>query len=98
MRAHKAIDIIVVMPELIQETHCKSSLPIVLVDYELSNPTYSFVIVFPAASERVTGKAPVDGNPHVRAWGVIRQVLGSKSFLTESYLTALSFSAGKPNR
>jgi hypothetical protein len=31
--------------------------------YELSNPIYSIVIVFPAASKRVTGKVAVDGNP-----------------------------------
>ena len=71
MGAHNAVDIIVVMPELSQETHCKSSLSIVLMHHELSNPTYSFVIVCPAASERVTSKAAIDGNPHVRAWGLI---------------------------
>ena len=70
MRAHKAVDISVVMPELIQETHCKSSLSIILMHHELSNPTYSFVLACPAASERVTSKAAVDGNPHVRACGV----------------------------
>ena len=71
MRAHKAVDIIIVMPELIQETHCKSSLSIVLMHYELGNPTYGFFIVCPAASERITGKAAVDGYLHIRACGVI---------------------------
>ena len=71
MRAHKAIDIIVGMPELIQETQCKSSLSIVLIYHELGNPTYSFVIVCPAASEGVTGKAAVDYYPHVRAYNVV---------------------------
>ena len=65
MRAHKAVDIIVIMPELIQEDHCKSSLSIVLMYYELSNPTYGFVIVHPAAGKCVTGKAAVYGDPHI---------------------------------
>ena len=71
MRAHNAVDIIVVMPELIQENRCKSSLSIVLMYHELGDPTYSFVTVCPAASERVTGKAAVDGYPHVGACDVI---------------------------
>ena len=72
MRAHKAVDIIVIVPELIQETHCKSTLAIALMYYELSNPTYDFVIVYPAASERITSKVAVDCDPHIRARGVMR--------------------------
>jgi len=63
MRAHEAVDIVVVLPELIQETHCKSSLSIILMYHELSNPTYSSVVACPVASERVTGKVAIHGNP-----------------------------------
>jgi len=63
--------------------------------YELSNPTYRFIVACPAASERVTGKVAVDGNPNVRACGIIGQVFRSQSSLTESYITTLYFSAGK---
>jgi hypothetical protein len=72
MRAHNAVDIIIGIPELIQETNCKSSLSMVPMYYELSNPTHSFVIVCPTAGERVTGKMAVNDNPHVRACSVIR--------------------------
>ena len=60
------------MPERIQKTHCKPSLSVVLMYHELSDPTYNFVLICPAVSERFSGKAAVDGNPHVKAGGVTR--------------------------
>ena len=71
MRAHEAVDIIVVMSKQIQETSCKSSLSIISMYHELSNPTYSSVTVCPAASKRVTSKASIYSNLHVRACDVI---------------------------
>lgn len=59
------------MPDGIQETVCKPSLSISLMDYELSDPTHSFVIVSPAASKRITDEEAVNGDPHVRACGFI---------------------------
>ena len=71
MRAHKAVNIII-MSQLMSETHCKPSLSLVLMYHELSNPINSFVVVCPAASERITGKAVIDSNSHIRAYGAIR--------------------------
>lgn len=56
-------------------------------NYELSDPTNISVIVSPAASKCVTGEAAVDDNPHVRACGVIGQVVRSNLSLTEPYVT-----------
>ena len=85
------------MPELIQKTHSKSSFPIILIYYELSNPIYNFVIICLAASERVTGKAAVYGHPNVGAYAALGQVFRSKSYLTESYIATFQFLAGKEN-
>lgn len=71
MRAHDAVNVVVIVSEPIQETGCKSSLSIVFMYHELSNPTYSLTIVCPAASEHVTDEAPVHGDFPVRACGVV---------------------------
>lgn len=70
MRAHDAVDTIVVMPERIQQTRREPTLPIALMYDELSYPTYSFGVVIPAAGERVTSKGVIDGHSDVGALGV----------------------------
>lgn len=62
MRTHNSINVILILPDGIQETLCKSSLSISLTDYELSDPTHIFVIVGPAASKRITGELAVNGD------------------------------------
>lgn len=71
MRTHNTINVVLILPDGIQETLCKPSLSISLMDHELSDPTHSFVIASPAASKRITGEDAVNGDPHVRACRVI---------------------------
>lgn len=77
------------MPQLVQEKRCKSSPSVISMYHELSDPADNFAIVSPAASERITSKLVVDGDPHVRVCGVRGQVIGSKSTLAESNVTTL---------
>jgi hypothetical protein len=88
MRAHETIYIDVVLLELIQEALRKSTLSIVTIDYQLSNPTYGFVLDRPIAGECITSKLAVDSNPNINACGIIGQVLRSKPVFTEAYTTA----------
>jgi len=67
MRAHNAVNIIPILPEVIQKVHCKPTLAVVAMYYQLSNPTHCFAIGSPAAGERVTSNMVVNGNPDIRA-------------------------------
>jgi hypothetical protein len=93
MRAHEAVYIDVVLLEQIQEALCESTLSILAINYQLSNPTHSFVIERPTAGECVTSKLAIDSNPDIEACGIIREVLRSKPVLTETYSTACLYLA-----
>jgi hypothetical protein len=67
MRAHKGVNIITILPELIQKAHCNSTLAVVAMYYQLSDPTHCFAIGSPAAGERVTSKMAVNDNSDIRA-------------------------------
>jgi hypothetical protein len=88
MRAHEAVYIDVVLLELIQEALCESTLSIVAINYQLSNPTHSFVIDRPTAGECVTSKLAIDSNPDIQACGIIGEVLRSKPVSTKTHTTA----------
>jgi hypothetical protein len=88
MRAHKAVYIDVVLLDLIQEALCESTLSIVTINYQLSNPIHSFVIDRPTAGECVTSKLAIDSNPSREACSIIREVLRSKPVFTETHTTA----------
>lgn len=70
MRAHHAVCIIV-LPQLTQQTRCRSSFSIIFMDHELSDPAHILTFIYPAASECVAGKAAVDGHFGVRASGAV---------------------------
>ena len=89
MRAHNAINIIIIVPEQIQESHGKPSLSVVLMYYELSDPTNGFSFVHPAASNRVTCKTTVYSHPHVRACAWLGHVVCSNSSLAEPNVVTL---------
>jgi hypothetical protein len=88
MRAHEAVYIDVVLPETIQEALCESTLSIVAINYQLSNPTHSFTIDRPTAGEYVTSKLAIDSNPDIEGCGIIGEVLRSKPVFTETHTTA----------
>jgi hypothetical protein len=67
MRTHETVYINVVLLELIQEALCKSTLSIVAINYQLSNPTHSFLFGRPTAGECVTGKLAIDSDPDIKA-------------------------------
>ena len=87
MRAHNAVDIIV-LPKLTQKTRCKSALSIVFMDHQLSDPAHLSPLVYPATRKYITSKDAVDGDSDVRTRGVIGEVFGSESLFTESHVTA----------
>jgi hypothetical protein len=71
MRAHETIHVDVVLPKLIQEALCESTLSVVAIDYQLGNPTHRFLIDFPTAGECITSKIVINSNSDVRACGII---------------------------
>ena len=71
MEADETVNIIVIFLKLIQEAHCKSTLAIVSMGYQLSNPTHGFVVVRPAAGKHISSEIVVDSNSDVRACPVL---------------------------
>ncbi len=91
MRAHETVHVDIVLPKLIQEALCKSTLSVVAIDYQLGNPTHRFVVDFPTAGECVTSKLAINSDSDVRACGIIGQALGSKPVFTETYTTSCAW-------
>jgi hypothetical protein len=67
VRTHKAIKLIVILPNLIQQTDGNSTLPKIAMDNQLSDPTHSFTIIGPSTGKHITGKTIFNGNSSVRA-------------------------------
>ncbi len=88
MRAHQTVYIDIILLELIQEAFCESTLSIVAINYQLGNPTHSFIIDRPTAGECVTSKLAIDSNPDIEACSIIGEVLGSKPVFTDTHTVA----------
>ena len=83
--AHNTVNIDVILLELIQQTLCKSTLSIVAVNDQLSNPAHTFIINYPTAGESITSKLTINSNPNIDARGIIGKVLRSKSVFAQTH-------------
>lgn len=67
MGAHDAENLILVLPQLVHKGPCKSTLTVVSMHYELSDPANGLAVVLPTASERLPCQFTVDKNACVGA-------------------------------
>ncbi len=91
MGAHETINIVVIFLEHIQEARCKSTLAIVAMDYQLSDPTHDFILVHPTTGKHISGEIVIDSNSDVRACGVLGKVLRSKAVRTDLHTVSCSY-------
>jgi hypothetical protein len=80
MRAHDSVNIIHVQSRLVKESSCKSTLTILVMDNQLSDPADNLVTNIPTAGKSIACKSAANGNSDIRGIALQKVVVAEFGF------------------